>query len=79
MPLTEFTTDDLLNELNRRNPWLNRAQTAREIGDCDPDTLRKRDANKSHTLKKYKFGPNGRVKYRWLDVREHVRKQQLPD
>jgi hypothetical protein len=79
MPLTKFTTADLLNELNKRNPWLDRGQTAKQIGDCDADTLRKRDKNKSHDLKAYKFGKNGRVKYRWLDVQEHVRKQQLPD
>ena len=79
MPLRKFTTDDLLNELNRRDPWLDRAQTAREIGDCDPDTLRKRDTNNSHNLKRYKFGPNGRVKYRWSDVQEHIRQLQVAE
>ena len=79
MPLSSFTNDELLKELNKRNPWLDREQAAREIGDLEPATLRARDSRKSHSLKRYKFGKNGRVKYRYSDVQEFLRQQQIPE
>jgi len=79
MPFSRFTDDELLKELHKRNPWLDREQAAREIGDLEPATLRARDSRKSHNLKRYKFGKNGRVKYRYSDVQEFLRQQQVPE
>lgn len=78
MTLSKVSTDDLLNELNKRNPWLSRIQLAPYI-DVEPETLAARDSRKSHDLKRYKFGKNGRVKYRWLDIQEYLSRQLMPD
>ena len=81
MPLNELVTKIptpiLLNELNRRNPWLDRNQAGPIIG-VEPETLAARDSRKSHKLRKFKDGPNGRVKYKWLDLQEYVERQTDP-
>ena len=78
MPLSAFSINDLLNEINKRNPWLDREQAAPLIGDIEPSTLAARDSRGTHKLPRYKFGKNGRVKYRWSDIQEHIRQWQMP-
>ena len=78
MPLTKMPTEILLDELFRRNPWIDRKQTARLVGDIEPQTLAARDARGTHDLKKYKFGKNGRVKYKYSDVLAYVERQTDP-
>ena len=77
MPLSAFSVDELLNELIKRNPWLNRKQTSRYI-DVEPGTLSARDSRKSHDLRSYKDGKHGRRKYRFSDIEEYLRRQQCP-
>jgi len=75
--LKDFTDEELLSEMYRRDPLLDGNQTAREL-DMEPGTLRSKNSRGSHALKRYKFEKNGPVKYRFSDVREYIRKQQVP-
>jgi len=75
--LKDFTNEELLSENYRRDPFLDREQTAREL-QIEPGTLRSKDSRGSHKLKRYKFEKNGPVKYRFSDVREYIRQQQVP-
>jgi hypothetical protein len=75
--ITKFTTKELITELLRRDAWLDRNQAAPMLN-MTVSTLRKKDSRKTHNLTRYKAGKNGRVSYKFSDVMEELKRQQVP-
>ena len=72
-----YTDAELLAEMLRRDPWLDRNKAA-PILNITTSTLRKRDSQKLHKLPRYRKDEKGHVFYKYSDVLNVLKQQQVP-